>query len=133
MWWCKRSAAWGRLARLAVVLAAASLTAGCFQPLYGTHASSVATETVRDKLAQIDVPVIPAPKGQPAARLAVALRNSLQYGLNGAAGANAPTYTLKVGVATTAALGRRRHHQRPAGRAGRFRHCQLLAHRNRNR
>jgi len=29
------------------------------------------------------------------------LRNSLQYGLNGAAGANAPTYTLKVGVATS--------------------------------
>ena len=52
--------------------------------------------------AQIDVPVIPAPKGQPAARIAVALRNSLQYGLNGAAGANAPTYTLKVNVAVSA-------------------------------
>ena len=101
MWWFKQRATSGRLARLAVVLAAASLTAGCFEPLYGTHASSVATETVRDKLAQIDVPVIPAPKGQPAARLAVALRNSLQYGLNGAAGANAPTYTLRIGVATT--------------------------------
>ncbi len=107
MWWCKRNAArgrvapaWGRLARLAVVLAAAGMTAGCFQPLYGTQ-PSVATDSVRDKLAQIDVPVIPAPKGQPAARVAVALRNSLQYGLNGAAGANAPTYTLKVIVATT--------------------------------
>jgi LPS-assembly lipoprotein len=31
----------------------------------------------------------------------VALRNSLQYGLNGAAGANAPTYTLKVNVAAS--------------------------------
>jgi LPS-assembly lipoprotein len=100
MWWCKRSIAWGRLARLAVVLAAAGLTAGCFQPLLGTQPSA-ATDSVRDKLAQIDVPVIPAPKGQPAARVAVALRNSLQYGLNGAAGANAPTYTLKVGVATS--------------------------------
>ena len=107
MWWCERNAAWGRLApawgrvaRLAVVLAAAGLTAGCFQPLYGTQ-PSVATDSVRDKLAQIDVPAIPAPKGQSAARVAVALRNSLQYGLNGAAGANAPTYTLKVGVATT--------------------------------
>src|SRR5580704_7528401 len=75
MWWCKRNAALGRLARLAVVLAAAGLTAGCFQPLYGT---------------------------QPAARIAVELRNSLQYGLNGAAGANAPTYTLKVNVAVSA-------------------------------
>src|ERR1700681_594076 len=107
MWWCKRNAAggrmapsWGQLARLAVVLAAAGLTAGCFQPLYGTQPSA-ATEAVRDKLAQIDVPVILVPKGQPVSRVAVALRNSLQYGLNGAAGANAPTYTLKVNVAVT--------------------------------
>src|SRR6202020_962534 len=57
---------------------------------------------VRDKLQQIDVPVIPAAKGQSVARVAVALRNSLQYGLNGAARANAPTYTLKVIVAVTA-------------------------------
>jgi LPS-assembly lipoprotein len=101
MWWCKRNAALGRLARLAAVLAAAGLTAGCFQPLYGTQ-PSVATDSVRDKLQQIDVPTIPAPKGQVAARVAVALRNSLQYGLNGAAGANAPTYTLKVNVAVSA-------------------------------
>jgi len=101
MWWCKRNAAWGRMARLAAVLAAAGLTAGCFQPLYGTQPSA-ATDSVRDKLQQIDVPIIPAPKGQTAARVAVALRNSLQYGLNGAAGANAPTYTLKVNVAVTA-------------------------------
>ena len=132
MWWCKRNAAWGRLARLAVVLAAAGLTAGCFQPLYGTQPSA-ATDSVRDKLAQIDVPMIPAPKGQPAARIAVALRNSLQYGLNGAAGANAPTYTLKVIAARVGAVGHRRHHQRPAGRAGRFHPGQLPAHRNRNR
>src|ERR1700689_5186875 len=100
MWWCKRNAAWGRATRLAVVLAAAGLIAGCCQPLYGTQ-PSVVTDSVRDKLTQIDVPVIPAPKGQPAARLAVALRNSLQYGLNGAAGANAPAYTLKGNVVTT--------------------------------
>jgi LPS-assembly lipoprotein len=51
--------------------------------------------------AQVDVATIPAPKGQPVARIAVALHNSLQYGLNGGAGANAPTYTLKVSVVTT--------------------------------
>jgi LPS-assembly lipoprotein len=83
-----------------MVLAAASLTAGCWQPLYGTN-PSVATDSVRDKLAQVDIPPIPAPKGQPAARLAISLRNSLQYAFNGAAGPNAPTYTLKVTVATT--------------------------------
>jgi LPS-assembly lipoprotein len=100
MWWFEQRAIWGRVARLAVVLAAASLTAGCFEPLYGTR-PSVSTESVRDKLAQIDVPVIVVPKGQPVSRVAVALRNSLQYGLNGAAGANAPTYMLKVSVATS--------------------------------
>src|ERR1700720_4611065 len=100
MWWFERNVAWRRAAAVAVVLAAAGLTAGCFQPLLGTQPSA-ATDSVRDKLAQIDVPVIPAPKGQPVARVAVALRNSLQYGLNGAAGANAPTYTLKVFPAVT--------------------------------
>jgi LPS-assembly lipoprotein len=100
MWWSRRHAAWAQGARLALVLAAASLTAGCWQPLYGTN-PTVATDSVRDKLAQVDIPVIPAPKGQPAARLAVNLRNSLQYALNGGAGPNAPTYTLKVSVATT--------------------------------
>ena len=41
MWWCKRNAAWGRVARLAVVLAAAGLTAGCFQPLNFLHATDI--------------------------------------------------------------------------------------------
>ena len=100
MWWFKQHAAWSRAARLAVVLAAAGLTAGCFEPLYGAR-PSVSTEAVRDKLAQIDVPVIVVPKGQVVSRIAVALRNSLQYALNGAAGANAPTYTLKVNVAVS--------------------------------
>jgi len=100
MWWFERNAAWRRAAALTVVLAAAGLTAGCFEPLLGTQ-PSVATDSVRDKLAQVDVPPIVAPKGQPVARVAVALRNSLQYGLNGAGGANAPTYTLKVNVAAS--------------------------------
>ena len=100
MWWSERRAKWGRVARLAVVLAAAGLTAGCWQPLYGV-APTPNTDSVRDKLAQVDIPPIPAQKGQPVSRIAVALRNSLQYGLNGGAGANAPTYALKVSVATT--------------------------------
>ena len=95
MWWLKEHAA-----RLAVVLAAASLVGGCWQPLYGTG-PTIATDSVQDKMQQIDIPPIPAPKGQPAARIAVSLRNSLQYAFNGGAGANAPTYTLKVSVTTT--------------------------------
>jgi LPS-assembly lipoprotein len=101
MWWSKlQRAALSRAARLAVVLAAASLTAGCWQPLYGTN-PSVTTDSVRDKMAQIEIPPIPAIKGQPQARLAVSLRNSLQYALNGGAGPNAPTYTLKLNIGTT--------------------------------
>ena len=99
MWWSEQKGL-SRVARLALVLAAASLTGGCWQPLYGTN-PTVATDSVRDKMAQVDILPIPAIRGQPQARLAVALRNSLQYALNGGAGANAPTYTLRVTVATT--------------------------------
>src|SRR6202171_6690618 len=99
MWWFEQRAHWGRVARLAVVRAPAGLPPGFSQRLYVTQPSA-ATDSVRDKLAQIDVPVIPAPKGQPAARVAVALRNSLQYGLYGARRAHAATHTLQGNVAT---------------------------------
>lgn len=101
MWWSEPRAA-GRAGRFAVALVAASLTAGCFEPLYGEHPTAGGPESVRDKLAEVDIPPIPAPKGQPAARLAVGLRNALQYDFNNGAGANAPTYTLKVNVGTSA-------------------------------
>ncbi|HTP93742.1 MAG TPA: LPS assembly lipoprotein LptE [Xanthobacteraceae bacterium] len=100
MWWLDHRPGIKLIGRLAFVLGAASLTAGCFEPLYGS-APSVQSENVRDKLAAVDVPVIAAPRGQPAERLAVELRNALQYDLNGGAGANAPNYRLKVSVSTT--------------------------------
>jgi LPS-assembly lipoprotein len=100
MWWRERRTSWRRLSRLAVALAAASLTAGCFEPLYGSR-PSIDTETVHDKLAAVEIAPIPASKGQPVARLAVALRNNLQYSFNGAAGPNAPTYRLNVNISTT--------------------------------
>src|SRR4029077_15121209 len=102
MWWFERNAAWRRAAALAVVLAAAGLTAGCLRPLLGTP-PSVATDSVRDQLRPGDVPPILAPKGQPVARVAVALRNSLQYGLNGAARAKAATRTHQGQSAATVA------------------------------
>jgi LPS-assembly lipoprotein len=100
MWWFKERTAVARAARLVAVLAAASLVGGCWQPLYGTG-PTIAADSVQDKMQQVDIPPIPAPRGQPAARIAVSLRNSLQYTFNGGAGANAPIYTLKVAVATT--------------------------------
>jgi LPS-assembly lipoprotein len=107
MWWREHRRSWGLAARLVLVFAAAGLTAGCFEPLYGGHGPAVAgSETVHDKLAAIDVPVIAAPKGQPLSRVAVGMRNALQFDLNGGSGPNAPTHTLIVylGITTTSII-----------------------------
>ncbi len=110
MWWCEprmtwhmtwRRMTWRRLAPLAVVLAAASLTAGCFEPLYGRR-PSIDSESVRDKLAAVEITPMASRQGSPEARLAVEMRNDLQYDLNGGAGANAPTHRLNVVVSTHA-------------------------------
>jgi len=85
------------LARLSVVLAAGGLLAGCFEPLYA-HNPSVGDESVRDKLAEVLIAPIPARQGTPQARVAVAVRNALQFDLNGAAGASAPTHRLDISV-----------------------------------
>jgi LPS-assembly lipoprotein len=86
--------------RLGFVLAAAGLVAGCFEPLYGRN-PSLGDESIRDKLAEVMIAPIPMRQGTPQARIAVALRNALQFDLNGAAGAAAPTHRLDVLVATT--------------------------------
>ena len=101
MWWREHRRSWGLAGRFAVALAAASLTAGCFEPLYG-HGPVAGSDSVRDKLAAVDIPVIAAPKGQPVARVAVGMRNALQFDLNGGAGPNAPTHTLVVTLGITA-------------------------------
>lgn len=99
MWWLDRRSA-ARLARLAVVLAAAGLVGGCFEPLYGSR-PTLNAESVRDKLGAVDIPPIPARQGSPLSRLAVGLRNALQFDLNGAAGASAPTHRLVVNVSNS--------------------------------
>jgi LPS-assembly lipoprotein len=99
MWWCERRTM-ARAARLAVVLAAASLTAGCFEPLYGSR-PSVNAESVHDKLAEVDIAPIPAREGTTGTRLAVAMHNALQFDLNGNAGASAPTHRLVVSIGET--------------------------------
>jgi len=71
-----RALAWP--ARLAVVLAAAGLTAGCWQPLYGARPGP-GGEGVQDKFAAVDIPPIAAPKGTPTERVAIGMRNALQF------------------------------------------------------
>jgi LPS-assembly lipoprotein len=85
--------------RLAVVLTAAGLTAGCWQPLYG--ARPVGGEGVQDKFAAVDIPRIIAAKGTPAERVAVGMRNALQFDLHNGGSPIQPFYRLTVSVVTT--------------------------------
>lgn len=86
-----------RLISVAAVLALGALTAACFQPVYGDH-TLAAGDSVRDKLAGVEVGNIPAANGRPEARLAVELRNKLMYDFNGGAAPAAPMYRLQIGT-----------------------------------
>jgi LPS-assembly lipoprotein len=93
MWWGKEVGGYRILVRVAVVLALGALTTACFQPLYGNNPTG---DSVRDKLASVDVANIPAGNGTPEARLAVALRNALIYDFNNGAVPTSPTHRLQV-------------------------------------
>ena len=67
MSWSERKSL-SMVVRLAVVIVAAGLTAGCFEPLYGRNPAAPETDSVRDKLAEVDIPVIPTRQGSPEAR-----------------------------------------------------------------
>ena len=102
MWWRSlrqwRALAWP--ARLAVVLAAAGLTAGCWQPLYGAHPGP-GGEGVQDKFAAVDIPPIGFPKGTPTERVAIGMRNALTFDLHNGGSPAPPAYALKVQVGST--------------------------------
>ncbi len=100
MWWRKlpeRRRVLTAAARVAVVLAAGGLTAGCWQPLYGR--APPGSEGVQDKFAGIEIPEIKANKGTPNQRIAVGMRNALQFDLHNGGNTFAPTYQLIVTVA----------------------------------
>ena len=108
--------------RLAVVLVAAGLTAGCWQPLYRATPNA---DGVQDKFAAIDIPPIAAPKGTPTERVAVGLRNALQFDLHNGEHAFAPIYQLKVMVTNVAIHRLPRPDHRPAEHTDLFRQCEL--------
>jgi LPS-assembly lipoprotein len=88
----------GRFLALGLAFGSAALTAGCFQPLYGTGSldSYGSPPPIRNALASVDVQEIEAPNGTPEARLGVEVRNDLIFGLTGGSGALPPTYALKI-------------------------------------
>jgi len=88
------------LARLIAPFAAACLLAGCFQPLYGDH-SIGAGPSIRAALGSVDVSQIPAPSGSPEARIAVDIRNSLLFQLNGGTDPKLPAYRLNITMQST--------------------------------
>ena len=85
-----------------MALTAAGLTAGCFEPLYGARPTANA-ESVQDKFAAIavEIPLADTLKGTPTERIAVSMRNALDYNLHNGGNALAPTYQLKVMVNTS--------------------------------
>ena len=101
MWWRNlrqwRALAW--LGRLVVVLTAAGLTAGCWQPLYGGRPPG--GEGVQDKFAAVDIPPIKARQGTPSERVAVGMRNALQFDLHNGGSPLPAAFTLTVNVNTS--------------------------------
>lgn len=95
MWSPEKSAICRRLAAIAMALALAGVTAGCFQPLYGERPVTGGPD-IRGRLSGVDVVPIDAPNGTPAARLAVEVRNALIFDLTGGSGMSAPTHRLQI-------------------------------------
>ncbi|MCC7348367.1 MAG: hypothetical protein IT538_13330 [Variibacter sp.] len=87
--------------RCVLVLALAGSTAACFQPMYGER-SLTGGPGLRTALAGVSVAEIPGTPGTSQARLAVELRNELNYALTGGGSPLPPTHRLEV-VLTTGA------------------------------
>ena len=108
MWSRNPRAAVGRLLRWLAVAAAAALTAGCFQPLYGEHAAApgAVAPNVRDAFATVEIDQIAAANGTPEARIAVELRNDVIFQLTGGSGAGTIAYRLamKMSLGKTAII-----------------------------
>ncbi len=84
-----------RLALFVFALAAAGLTAGCFQPLYGDRSPKGGPD-MRGQLAGVEVTPIDAPNGTPLARIGLEVRNDVIFELTGGGSAAYPTHRLRI-------------------------------------
>jgi LPS-assembly lipoprotein len=91
MWWPKTA----RLTRIFAALALAGLTAGCFQPLYGTQGPG-GSPAIGDRLSSVEVAPIDVPNGTRLSRVGVEVRNALMYDLTGGGAAGAANYKLDI-------------------------------------
>lgn len=90
-----------RVARIFGALALASLTAGCFQPLYAERPTPAGGVGLATQLRTVDVAPIDAPGGSRLSRVSVGVRNELIYDLTGGSGGFSPTHRLDVKLAAT--------------------------------
>src|SRR3569833_1703349 len=81
-------------ARLLAVAALASMTAGCFQPMYAELTDG--TPGLREKLMGVDLPPIAKANASREARVGVEVRNALAFKLYGSATGMPPTHRLDI-------------------------------------
>src|SRR5258707_9019652 len=98
MGWRERGASFRQWPRVAVVLAAAALCAGCFQPLYGDVTTALDRPGLRASLSSINVAQIAAAANTAEARLAVQIRNDLLFNFTGGGAGQSPTHELIVRI-----------------------------------
>ncbi|WP_426438286.1 LPS assembly lipoprotein LptE [Bradyrhizobium genosp. P] len=79
-------------ARLVAVVALATLTAGCFKPMYAEHTDG--TPDLREKLMGVEVPPVDKANASREARVGVEIRNALAFKLYGNATGMPPTHRL---------------------------------------
>jgi LPS-assembly lipoprotein len=94
MWWPNQ------LTRILAVLALAALTAGCFQPLYGTQASAGGPGII-DKLSSVEVAQVDAPNGTRLSRVGHEVRENMVFGLAGGRAAAPTNYKLVIRLTST--------------------------------
>lgn len=84
--------------RAGIVLAVATLVAGCFQPLYRNRSGDGAPG-LRQLLSGVEIARINAAANSPESRLAVLIQNQLRFRMTGGGEEGRPTHRLVVEIA----------------------------------